>query len=151
MVIPYDMVDSVYFEIEVNANNSSSIHFNYQYYSISIRKEMYDDGTHGDLIAGDSKFTIGFDPQEIIKNLTMNDVYRPSVGQVVIDGGSSKIVNAQILTEDFPNYSSCRLSDEILLSEYLINISSENEPSVDELFDILTKYGLIRILILYKL
>lgn len=52
-------------------------------------RQMYDDGTHGDLVAGDGTWSITFQPSEILGLDIPADVFRPFVGFVQPTGAGN--------------------------------------------------------------
>ncbi|MGZ5020158.1 MAG: choice-of-anchor X domain-containing protein, partial [Chthoniobacterales bacterium] len=71
-VMPETQVNPVLYEATVSGSPASVV-FNYN----SADRQMYDDGTHGDLVAGDGTWSIQFTPSEILSKNTADRVYRP--------------------------------------------------------------------------
>ncbi len=74
-VVPETQVNPVLYEATVSGSPATVV-FNYN----SADRQMYDDGTHGDLVAGDGTWSIQFTPSEILSLNTAARVYRPIVG-----------------------------------------------------------------------
>ena len=76
-VVPENQIDPVRFEATVSGS-PSSVTFNYN----NVDRPMFDNGTNGDLVAGDGTWTILFTPAEILNKNTADRVFRPFIGQV---------------------------------------------------------------------
>jgi len=74
-VVPTNFVGNVRFEAEITGGPSSVV-FNYS----GTNRLMYDDGSHGDLTAGDNVWTCLFTTDEIISKNTASRVFRPFIG-----------------------------------------------------------------------
>jgi hypothetical protein len=92
-VVPETQTDPVRFEATVTGNPSSVL-FNYN----NVDRPMFDDGTHGDLVAGDAVWTILFTPAEILSKNTAARVFRPFIGFCKPAGGSVFNVVAEVWT-----------------------------------------------------
>jgi hypothetical protein len=92
-VVPETQIDPVRFEATVTGNPSSVV-FNYN----NVDRPMFDDGTHGDLVAGDAVWTILFTPAEILSKNTAARVFRPFIGTCKPAGGSVFNVVAEVWT-----------------------------------------------------
>ncbi|MGZ5553925.1 MAG: choice-of-anchor X domain-containing protein, partial [Chthoniobacterales bacterium] len=74
-VMPETRVHPVLYEATVSGSPTTVV-FNYN----SADRQMYDDGTHGDLVAGDGTWSIQFTPSEILSKNTAARVFRPIIG-----------------------------------------------------------------------
>jgi hypothetical protein len=92
-VVPETQSDPVRFEATVTGNPSSVV-FNYN----KIDRPMFDDGTHGDVVAGDAVWTILFTPAEILSKNTADRVFRPFIGTCKPAGGGVFNVVAEVWT-----------------------------------------------------
>jgi hypothetical protein len=77
-VVPTNFVGNVRFEAEITGS-PSSVAFRYN----SVDRPMYDDGSNGDLVAGDGVWTCLFTANEIISKYTANTVFRPFIGYCI--------------------------------------------------------------------
>ena len=80
-VVPDTFAGQVRFEATVTGA-PSTVTFLYN----SVDRPMFDDGTNGDLVAGDSTYTILFTANEIISKLTAPRVFRPVIGNCRLNG-----------------------------------------------------------------
>jgi len=83
-VVPETQTQPVRFEATVSPN-AASVAFNYN----SVNRPMFDNGTNGDLVAGDGTWTVLFTASEILSKNTAVRVFRPFIGQCTPAGGSS--------------------------------------------------------------
>ena len=74
-VVPMTHTGTVRFEAEITGDPSSVV-FNYN----AVNRPMRDDGTSGDLIAGDDVWTCLFTANEILSKNTPNRVFHPFIG-----------------------------------------------------------------------
>ena len=74
-VVPDTFTGSVRFEAEITGD-PASVAFRYN----SVDRPMYDDGSNGDLAAGDNVWTCVFTASEILSKNTPNRVFRPFIG-----------------------------------------------------------------------
>ena len=92
-VVPETQTDPVLFEATVTGN-PASVAFNI---SGNLRP-MFDDGTNGDLTAGDGTWSITFTPQEILVRNVPSRVFRPILGSCNVAGFGSLNVIAEVWT-----------------------------------------------------
>ena len=92
-VVPETQVDPVRFEATITGN-PSSVMFNYN----GADRPMYNDGTHGDQVAGDALWTILFTPSEILNKNTPDRVFRPFIGFCKPAGAGSFNIIAEVWT-----------------------------------------------------
>ena len=92
-VVPETQTDPVRFEATVSGS-PASVTFNYN----SVDRPMFDNGTNGDLVAGDGTWTILFTPQEILNKNTPARVFRPFIGTCRPAGGGAFNVVAEVWT-----------------------------------------------------
>jgi hypothetical protein len=92
-VIPETQTDPVRFEATVSGN-PASVAFNYN----GVDRPMFDNGTNGDLVAGDGVWTILFTPAEILSKNTAARVFRPFIGTCRPAGGGAFNVVAEVWT-----------------------------------------------------
>jgi hypothetical protein len=92
-VVPETQSDPVRFEATVTGTPSSVV-FNYN----NVDRPMFDDGTHGDVVAGDAVWTILFTPAEILAKNTADRVFRPFIGTCKPAGGGVFNVVAEVWT-----------------------------------------------------
>jgi hypothetical protein len=83
-VVPETHTQSVRFEATVSPAVASCA-FNYN----GVDRAMFDNGTNGDLVAGDSTWTILFTANEILSKNTAIRVFRPFIGTCRPAGGSA--------------------------------------------------------------
>jgi hypothetical protein len=93
VVVPETQTDPVRFEATVSGN-PASVAFNYN----GVDRPMFDNGTNGDLVAGDGVWTILFTPAEILSKNTAARVFRPFIGTCRPAGGSAFNVVAEVWT-----------------------------------------------------
>jgi hypothetical protein len=93
--VPLSYTQTVRFEATVT-ESPASVAFEYN----SVDRPMYDDGTHGDLVAGDGTWTTLFQANEILNKLTTSWVYRPFIGYCKPAGSSRYNIFAEIWTPD---------------------------------------------------
>src|ERR1043166_817423 len=74
-VVPTNFTGNVRFEAEITGSPSSVV---FRYHSVD--RPMFDDGSNGDLVAGDSVWTCLFTANEIISKYATNTVFRPFIG-----------------------------------------------------------------------
>jgi hypothetical protein len=92
-VVPTNFTDNVRFEAEITGNPSSVV-FNYN----AVPRLMHDNGSNGDLVAGDSIWTCLFTANEIISKNTSNRVFRPVIGTCVPTNGGAFNTIAEVWT-----------------------------------------------------
>ena len=92
-VVPENYAQPVRFEATVSPN-VASVAFNYN----GVDRPMFDDGTNGDLVAGDGTWTILFTPGEILSKNTAARVFRPFIGFCKPIGGSQFNIIAECWT-----------------------------------------------------
>ena len=92
-VVPETQTDPVRFEATVSGN-PASVAFNYN----GADRPMFDNGTNGDLVAGDGVWTILFTPAEILSKNTAARVFRPFIGTCRPAGGGAFNVVAEVWT-----------------------------------------------------
>src|SRR6185503_7863609 len=90
-VVPTNFSGSVRFEAEITGG-PASVAFRYN----SIDRPMYDDGSNGDLVAGDTIWTCLFTANEIISKNTASRVFRPFIGTCTPAGAGSFNVVAEV-------------------------------------------------------
>lgn len=93
IVVPDSYTQPVRFEAQVTGV-PSTVAFEYN----GADRAMVDDGTQGDVAAGDGIWTIQFSPNEIVGKLTPAWVYRPFIGYAKLDGQRKQNVVAEIWT-----------------------------------------------------
>jgi len=96
-VVPENYSQPVRFEATVT-NSPASVGF--QYGGVGADRPMFDDGTHGDLVAGDGTWTILFQPSEILSRLTPAQVFRPFIGFCKPAGGGNFNIFAEVWTSE---------------------------------------------------
>src|SRR6266853_1568665 len=64
-VVPENYTQPVRYEATISGN-PATVTFEYN----GVDRPMFDDGTHGDLVAGDGTWTVLFQPSEILNQLT---------------------------------------------------------------------------------
>ncbi len=92
-VVPETFTNPVRFEATVSPV-VASVTFNYN----TVNRPMFDDGTNGDLVAGDSTWTILFAASEILSKNTAVRVFRPFIGTCTPAGGGALNVVAECWT-----------------------------------------------------
>lgn len=94
-----------------------------------VEHPLRDDGTHGDVAAGDSTYTINLPAEQITSRLSESDVFRPFVGFLNARDGDTVVfrfnVFAEIWTPAIPLVSINRLAPDIQLSPHIFNIREE--------------------------
>src|SRR5437660_3073962 len=71
-----------------------SVTFNYN----GVDRPMFDNGTNGDLVAGDGVWTVQFTANEILSQNTADRVFRPFIGRIKINGVNAFNVIAEVWT-----------------------------------------------------
>src|SRR5436190_22715109 len=74
-VVPENQVNAVLYEASVSGSPATVV-FNYN----GVDRQMYDDGTHGDLVSGDGTWSIQFTANEILSKNSAARVFRPIIG-----------------------------------------------------------------------
>lgn len=92
-VIPTGYAGAVRFEAAVT-EAPASVAFEYDL----VDRPMYDDGTHGDQVAGDGKWTIEFTASEILSKNTTARVFRPFIGYCKPAGAGKFNIFAEVWT-----------------------------------------------------
>lgn len=82
-VVPETYAGAVRFEATVTGSPST---VGFLYSGEAVERPMFDDGTHGDLVAGDATYSIQFTANEIISKLTAARVFRPFIGNCRLNG-----------------------------------------------------------------
>lgn len=82
-VVPTNYVGNVRFEVEATGVPTNVV-FNYN----GANRQMYDNGSNGDLVAGDSVWTCLFTANEIISKNFSNRVFRPFIGTCSLTNSS---------------------------------------------------------------
>ena len=100
-VIRLDRTESVIFEAKI-----SGIFSNVVFEIDEEDRQMFDDGSSGDRIPGDSIYSITFEATEITSRLITSDVFRPFLGYCkIIDSLDTEYrfnIFAEIWAEDIP-------------------------------------------------
>jgi hypothetical protein len=86
-VVPETQVNPVKFEATITGN-PASVAFSYN----GVDRPMSDNGTNGDLVAGDGVWTIQFTAAEILNKNTPDRVFRPVIGQIKLASGAFNVV-----------------------------------------------------------
>ena len=118
-VVPENYVQTVRFEATVT-NNPATVGF--QYGGAGADRPMYDDGTHGDLVAGDGTWTITFQPNEILSRLTPAQVFRPFIGFCKPAGGSAFNVFAEVWTSSIGLVNTRTIDSGAQQTDYVVNL-----------------------------
>lgn len=122
MVIEETSTADVKFEVKVD-NSPDSVEFAL---SIGVILPVVDDGTSGDLVAGDKIYTATLSSAQILHNFTPDDVNRNFVGYLRLykSGEDTKQYNifADILTSGIPPVVITPLTANIQYTENLVNI-----------------------------
>lgn len=118
-VVPQTYTEPVRFEATVTEHPASVV-FEYN----SVDRVMYDDGTHGDLLAGDGTWTTLFQANEILGKLTPAWVYRPFIGYCKPSGGGRYNIFAEIWTPDIGLVSVESLATNAQQTDYLVNFTA---------------------------
>jgi hypothetical protein len=92
-VVPTNFPGPVRFEAEITENPASVV-FNYN----AVNRQMFDDGSNGDLVAGDGVWTCHFTTAEIVAKNTANRVFRPFIGTCNPAGGGAFNTVAEVWT-----------------------------------------------------
>jgi hypothetical protein len=92
-VVPDNYTQPVRFEATVTGG-PTAVAFEYN----GLDRPMYDDGTHGDRVAGDGTWTIQFAAAEIVGKLTSAWVHRPFIGYCKPAGAGKFNVFAEVWT-----------------------------------------------------
>ena len=90
-VVPANFAGTVRYEAEITGDPSSVV-FNYN----NVGRPMFDDGSNGDLTAGDDVWTCQFTAGEIISKNTPNRVFRPFIGTCVPTNAAAFNVVAEV-------------------------------------------------------
>src|SRR2546430_1061773 len=92
-VVPETQIDPVRFEATITGNPLSVV-FTYN----GVDRPMFDDGTHGDLVAANGVWTVLFTPNEILSKNTADRVFRPFIGFCKPAGAGSFNIIAEVWT-----------------------------------------------------
>lgn len=93
-VVPESYVQPVRFEATFSSTPASGAVFNYN----SVARTMYDDGTNGDVTAGDNVWTILLTANDVLSKNTAVRVFRTFLGTCQAVGGSAFNVVAECWT-----------------------------------------------------
>lgn len=118
-VIPLSYTQIIRFEATVT-EHPASVAFEYNW----VDRPMYDDGTHGDRVAGDGEWTILFQPNEILNMLTTDCVYRPFIGYCKPAVGWRSNIFAEIWTPDIGLVNVEPLGPNAQQTDYLLNFTA---------------------------
>ncbi|MDN5204896.1 fibronectin type III domain-containing protein [Fulvivirgaceae bacterium BMA10] len=120
-VIRFDQTLPVLFEV-IPKGDFTNVVFEYE----QADRPMLDDGSGGDLIAGDGIYSISFEANEIIDKLEDSDVFRPFIGFCkLVNNTEIKLklnVFAEIWTPDIPPVPQIQLASDIIAGPNIINI-----------------------------
>lgn len=94
-VVPTNFTGSVRFEAEITGGPSSVV-FSYN----SVNRSMFDNGSNGDLTAGDGVWTCLFTANEIISKYTASTVFRPFIGFCIPTNAGQFNIFAEIWTPE---------------------------------------------------
>ena len=115
-VVPAGFTGAVRYEAEITGG-PSSVSFSYN----AVNRPMYDDGTNGDLTAGDAVWTCLFTAAEILSKNTPSRVYRPFIGTCNPAGAGALNVVAEVWSPEIgiaPLKSASTTHQE---TDYLVN------------------------------
>jgi hypothetical protein len=119
-VVPITYTQNVRFEATVT-ESPASVAFEYN----GVDRPMYDDGTHGDRVAGDGIWTTLFPANEILSNLTPSWVYRPFIGYCKPAGSGLRYnIFAEIWTPDMGLVDVESLGPDVQQTDYLVNFTA---------------------------
>lgn len=119
-VVPDTFAGQVRFEATV-AGSPSTVTFLYN----SVDRTMFDDGTNGDLVAGDSTYTILFPANEVISKLTAARVFRPVIGNCRLNGASFSLnVIGEVWTSAIGLPLITPLAADAQRTDYVINFTA---------------------------
>jgi len=117
-VVPDDYASPIRLETAV-AGGAASVAFEYNL----VDRPMFDDGTNGDLVAGDAIWTILFQPSEIIGKLTPGSVFRPFIGFIEAAGASFRFnAFAQIWTPAMGLQPVRQIGNGDQQTDYVVNV-----------------------------
>ena len=94
-VVPTNFAGNVRFEAEITGS-PASVTFRYN----SVDRFMFDNGSNGDLVAGDGVWTCLFTANEIISKYTTSTVFRPFIGFCVPTNAGQFNIFAEIWTPE---------------------------------------------------
>ena len=117
LVVPETYALPVTFEA-TTAGSPASVAFQYGV----VDRAMYNDGTHGDRVAGDAIWTIQFSADEILSKLTPASVYRPFIGFCTPAGGGRFNVFAQVWTSAIGLASVLSRTSTVQQTDHVVNI-----------------------------
>ena len=130
-LIKSDRLESILFEL-ILSGSPTAVTFEMD----SLENPMYDDGTNGDVLAGDNVYIITLSAEQITSRLTESDVFRPFIGFVNIYEGTNRTWRlnafAEIWTPAISPVSIQQLVPDIQVSPYLFNIKSNIAPTGDD-------------------
>jgi len=119
-VVPDTFTGQVRFETTVTGS-PSTVTFLYN----SVDRPMFDDGTNGDLVAGDGTYTILFTANEIISKLTTARVFRPVIGNCRLNGTSFSLnVVGEVWTSAIGRALITPLAADAQRTDYVINFTA---------------------------
>jgi hypothetical protein len=125
-VVPITYTQTVRFEATVT-ESPVSVAFEYN----GVDRPMYDDGTHGDRVAGDGTWTTLFQANEILSKLTPAWVYRPFIGYCKPAGSGRYNIFAEIWTPDMGLVGVESLATNAQRTDYLVNFSATTSQLMD--------------------
>ena len=127
VVIRHDRTAPVRYEAHVTPPPSAVV---FEYNGVNL--PMNDEGTRGDLFAGDGTYTIMFAAEQITGKLTETDVFRPFIGYCKLyDGGTVLFrlnVIAEIWTEAIPSITIQHIDFVMQAGPHLVNITGHMSP-----------------------
>lgn len=94
-VVPTNFAGPVRFEAQITENPASVV-FTYN----GVNRQMYDDGSNGDLVAGDTLWTCLFTTSEIFARNFANRVFRPFIGTCTPAGSAAFNTVAEVWTPE---------------------------------------------------
>jgi len=118
-VVPETQTQPVLFEATVTGNPASVV------FNISGNmRPMSDDGTNGDLMAGDGTWSITFPPQEILVRNVPSRVFRPILGTCNVPGFGALNVIAEVWTSEIGLQSVRQIDASGQETDYIANYAA---------------------------
>jgi len=117
LVIPDNYTQQVSFEATITENPASVA---FEYYGVD--RPMFDDGSNGDLVAGDGTWTILFQPRDIFSKLTPARVHRPFIGFCKPAGGARYNTFAEVWDSSIGLAPVHRIDASAQQTDYIVNL-----------------------------
>lgn len=93
-----------------------------------ITYNLVDNGTNGDVTAGDGVYSVSLPVQQILSRRTADDIFRVNIGFIDVYSGSTRLEringSAQVRAPEIPSVTVKSLGSGAQLSQHILNVSS---------------------------